>query len=98
MVPIFHLILRVHGYMDNHIKIKNVILRDVNLGPLPAGYEGLEFLQRRQENGENYMSLMGTKAQINSYLQDKPIISDRLRTLKNVPHARIINTKLVEIY
>ncbi len=60
--------------------------------------EGLEYLERKEQNGEFHMSLTGTQPQINRYLQDAPILSERLRTLKNVPHYREINTKLVEIY
>jgi len=59
--------------------------------------EGLEITHRKRENNEDYASLMGTKQQINHYLQDKPILSERLRTLKNVPKYRIINTTLERI-
>lgn len=59
--------------------------------------EGLEMTFRRNENNENYASLMGTKAQINTYLQDKPIISERLRTLNSVPKWREINGHMVRI-
>jgi hypothetical protein len=55
--------------------------------------EGLDIIHRRSDNNEDYASLTGTKQQINTYLQDKPIISERLRTLNNVPKYRIINTK-----
>ena len=54
---------------------------------------GLEAVHRISDNNEDYCSLMGTKPQINRYLQDAPIISERLRTLKNVPKWRIINSK-----
>ena len=74
---------------------KDVILKEFKIThDLP---QGLEMTYRRNENNENYASLMGTKAQINEYLQDKPIISDRLRTLNNVPKWRIINSKKVRI-
>ncbi len=80
--------------MDN-IKIKNVVLNKRH----PYREEGLEYLERFNEpNGEIHMSLTGTKQQINRYLQDAPILSERLRTLKNVPHYRIINSYKVEIY
>ena len=78
------------------IKVKNVIFRDFKIKPV--GIEGLEIANRRKENNENYASLVGTKAQINQYLQDKPILSDRLRTLNSVPKYRIINTKVERIY
>jgi hypothetical protein len=60
--------------------------------------EGLEITHRREANGENYMSLMGTRQQINRYLQDKPILSERSRTLNNVPKYRIINSVKERIY
>ena len=54
---------------------------------------GLEATHRLSDNNEDYCSLMGTKPQINRYLQNADIISERLRTLNNVPKYRIINTK-----
>jgi len=74
---------------------KNVIFKDFKIRHdlVP----GLEIKNRRNENNENYMSLMGTKEQINTYLQDKPILSDRLRTLNDIPHYRIINTRKIRI-
>lgn len=78
------------------IKLKNVILKDFNLTrDLP---EGLEITHRIVDNNEVHMSLVGTKPQINTYLQDKPVLSDRLRTLKAVPMYRIINTEKKRIY
>jgi len=81
--------------LDN-LKIKNVILKDYKITHDLS--EGLEIAHRREENGENYMSLVGTKQQINSYLQDKPVLSDRLRTLNSVPKYRIINSHKTRIY
>ena len=76
--------------------IKNVILKDFKIRHgLP---QGLEITNRRRENNENHMSLMGTKQQINQYLQDVPILSERLRTLNNLPKYRIINSVKQEIY
>lgn len=75
--------------------VKNVIFSDYKIRHDLV--EGLEIKNRRNENNENYMSLMGTKEQINIYLQDKPILSDRLRTLKDIPHYRIINTHKIRI-
>ena len=84
--------------MDNP-KIKNIIMKEnLRTQNLPAGLEGLDIYHRPNENGESYMSITGPKQLINNYLQDKPILSDRLRTLKNIPHFRIIETKRVEIY
>ena len=77
------------------LRIKNVILKDYNIRPV--GIEGLEITNRRIGNN-NYCSLVGTKQQINTYLQDKPILSDRLRTLNSVPKFREINTVREEIY
>ena len=74
---------------------KNVIFKDFKIRHDLV--EGLEIKNRREENNENYMSLMGTKEQINTYLQDKPILSDRLRTLNDIPHYRIINTRKIRI-
>ena len=70
--------------------IKNVILNDYKIRHDLV--EGLEIINRNVE-GQNYMSLTGTKQQINQYLQDKPIVSERLRTLNNLPKFRIINTR-----
>jgi len=53
---------------------------------------GLEATHRISDNDEDYCSLMGTKPQINRYLQNADIVSERLRTLNNVPKYRIINS------
>jgi hypothetical protein len=79
------------------IKLKNVILKEYNVTNKGL-QEGLEITHRRNENNECYMSLVGTSAQINHYLQDKHVLSDRLRTLETVPKYRIINTIKKEIY
>ncbi len=70
---------------------KNVILRNLNLN-LPLE-KGLEIAHRKEENGEDYVSILGSKGQINRYLQNADILSERCRTLKSVPKYRIINTK-----
>lgn len=74
---------------------KNAILR--NYFPRIPLEEGLEILHRKETNNEDYVSVMGTKPQINKYLQQADIISERSRTLKNVPKYRIINTKKIRI-
>jgi len=79
------------------IKLKNVILKEYNVTSKGL-QEGLEITHRREENNECYMSLVGTKGQINTYLQDKPVLSDRLRTLKSIPQYRVINTIVKRIY
>jgi hypothetical protein len=78
------------------VKLKNVILKEYNITSDLS--EGLEITHRRKENNECYMSLVGTKQQINTYLQDKPVLSDRLRTLNSVPKYRIIGTQKERIY
>ena len=71
---------------------KDIVLRDwYNRKRIQE--TGLEATHRISDNNEDYCSLMGTKPQINRYLQDAPIVSERLRTLKNVPKWRIINSK-----
>jgi hypothetical protein len=76
------------------VNIKNVTIKS----PYKYTEPGLEMLETKQDNNEINVSLTGSKAQINRYLQDAPILSERLRTLKNIPHYRIINTKRIEIY
>ena len=75
---------------------KNVILRGHDIHSIPLE-RGLEKKNRFEQNNENYVSLMGTKAQINRYLQDAPIVSERLRTLNDLPKMRVINTTKVSI-
>jgi hypothetical protein len=76
---------------------KSVILRDWNPELYCPKSEGLEITHRRESNSEDYATLYGTKQQINQYLQDAPILSERLRTLNNLPKYRIINTTKVRI-
>jgi len=83
------------------IKIKNVIFRnydDVCDMSKPRPEQGLEIANHRSDNNEGYASITGTKQQINHYLQDYDLVSDRLRTLNNIPKYRIINTTKVRIY
>jgi hypothetical protein len=75
---------------------KNVILRGHDIHSIPLS-EGLEKKNRLVDNNENFVSLMGTKQQINTYLQDAPIISERLRTLNDLPKMRVINGIKVNI-
>jgi hypothetical protein len=75
---------------------KSVILKDWSLNP-PCS-EGLDITHRRNQNNEDYATLAGTKQQINEYLQDAPILSDRLRTLNSLPKYRIIGTKKERIW
>jgi hypothetical protein len=78
------------------LKIKNVVMKDCNIRPV--GIADIDVVNRKSENNENHMSITGTKQQINKYLQDKPVLSERLRTLNNVPKYRIINSVKVRIY
>jgi hypothetical protein len=75
---------------------KNIILRGHDIHSIPLS-EGLEKKNRLVDNNENHVSLMGTKAQINRYLQDAPIVSERLRTLNDLPKMRVIGTQKVII-
>lgn len=76
---------------------KNVILRGHNtIHSIPLE-KGLEKKNRLVDNNENNVSLLGTKAQINRYLQDAPIVSERLRTLNDLPKMRVIGTQKVMI-
>jgi hypothetical protein len=73
---------------------KNVILRGHDIHSIPLS-PGLEKKNRFEANNENYATLIGTKQQINTYLQDAPILSERLRTLNDLPRMRVINTTKV---
>ncbi len=75
---------------------KNVVIRgqDIHMIPLTPG---LDKKNRFVDNNENQVTLIGTKAQINSYLQDAPVVSERLRTLNDLPRMRVINTTKVHI-
>jgi len=81
---------------------KSVILKNINIQNrndilgIPIK-EGLDITHRQMPNNEVYSTLQGTKEQINHYLQSAPLLSDRLRTLNNLPKYRIINTKKVRV-
>ena len=75
---------------------KNVILRGHDIRSIPLE-KGLEKKTRFMDNNESYVTLIGNKQQINRYLQDAPIVSERLRTLNDLPKMRIINTTKVNI-
>jgi len=78
------------------LRIRNVILDGIDL--YDDLTEGLDIINRAKENNENHMTLTGTNTQIDKFLQDKPIISERLRTLNNLPKYRIIGTEKKRIY
>lgn len=75
---------------------KNVVMRGHDFRSIPLS-KGLEKLNRLVDNNENNISITGTKAQINDYLQHAPIVSERLRTLNSLPKMRIIGTQKVNI-
>jgi hypothetical protein len=77
--------------MTDTLYIKNVIFKNYDIDFLRI--KGLDKINRLSDNNENYATLTGTKEQINQYLQDKPILSERLRTLNNLPKFRLIGTK-----
>ena len=78
------------------LRIRNVVLDGINIYDDLS--KGLEIINRAKENNENHMTLTGTNKQIDKFLQDKPIISERLRTLNNLPKYRIIGTTKQRIY
>ena len=81
--------------MTDTLFLKNVVLKDFNIRAKPS--QGMDIIHRKKENNENYATLTGTKQQINHYLQESQVISERLRTLNNLPKFRIINTTKVRI-
>ena len=88
--------------MTDTLYSKNAILKNINIQnrndilkiPTP---KGLDITHRQMPNNEDYATLQGTKQQINTYLQDAPELSSRLRTLNNLPKYRIINSVKVRI-
>lgn len=81
---------------------KSAILKNINIQnrndilgiPTPAG---LDITHRQMPNNEDYITMQGTKQQINDYLQEAPELSSRLRTLNNLPKFRIFNDVKVRI-
>lgn len=88
--------------MTDTLYCKNAILRNINIQnrndilgiPTP---KGLDITHRQMENNEDYITMQGTKQQINSYLQNAPELSSRLRTLNSLPKFRIFNDVKVRI-
>jgi hypothetical protein len=83
---------------SSNLKVKNVIFKNYKI--THDLVPGLEKTNRRGPNNENLVSLVGTRAQINSYLQKNAneIASERLRTLNSIPKMRQIGTTKVRIY
>ena len=78
------------------MKIKNVQLGDFNLSNV-RGFKpnpNIEIKWQQSDNNTTYASFIGnTKSDINNQLaQLNNIISDRVRTLREVPKYRIIKT------
>jgi hypothetical protein len=84
--------------MTDTLFLKNVIMRQDILGKIKP-QKDMDVIHRKEQNGESYVSLTGTKQQINRYLQDSAnsILSERLRTLNNLPKFRQISTTRVRI-
>ena len=88
--------------MTDTLFCKNAILDKINIQnrqdilsiPTPVG---LDITHRQMPNNEDYCTLQGTKQQINSYLQEAPVLSDRLRTLNSLPKFRIFNDVKVRV-
>ena len=84
--------------MTDTLYLKNVILKQHDILRV-RNLPGMDAIHRKQENNENYVTLTGTKQQINKYLQEcgNNILSERLRTLNNLPKYRLIGTTKVMI-
>lgn len=88
------------------MKIKNVLLKDFNVKkdvrPFTPYKEGVEIKWQQSENkNETYASIVANnKKEINNQLSllSNKIISERCRTLKELPKYRIINTTKKRIY
>jgi hypothetical protein len=78
--------------------LKNVILKTHDIDKVRP-LKGMDIIHRKEQNNENYMTLTGTKQQINHYLQDcaNNLLSERLRTLNNLPKFRLITTTRLRI-
>ena len=84
--------------MSDTLFLKNVIMKENILGRIKPP-KGMDVIHRKEENNESYLTLTGTKPQINEYLQESAnsILSERLRTLNNLPKYRLISTTKVRI-
>lgn len=82
---------------------KSVILKDYDFRTdlhnvrLPLGADANHQVIDRKNKEEYYTIVHNDKGEINNMLSQLPILSDRCRTLKNIPKARIIGTRAEKI-
>jgi len=86
------------------LKIKNVQLKDFSLSNVKAfnpelnidikWYQDLD----SKKNNETYASIIGNKQDINNQLSKLPILSDRVRTLNNIPKSHTVGNVKKVIY
>ena len=80
---------------------KSVVLRDFNIHNDLHKIElspGLEVAYKQLDNNECYGTFIdSSKNTINDKLAELNIASDRVRTLKDIPKMRIINSKVERI-
>jgi len=59
----------------------------------------IEVQWQKLDNSQTYATLISHKKSIlNLQAKDMPILSERARTLKNLPKMRIVNTKVERIW
>ncbi len=86
------------------MKIKNVLLKDFNVNRDVAPFQpnkDIEIKWQQTDNNQTYASIIGNnKQEINKQLStlNNKIVSERCRTLNNLPKWRIINTTKRRIY
>ena len=78
------------------VRLKNFdFYKDVPKLRLPVG---MEAQHKKLDNNEAFATYIhNSKEEINNKLAELPILSDRVRTLNQVPKCRIINTKVERI-
>lgn len=80
---------------------KSVVLRNFNIQndlPNVKLSKGLEVAYKQLDNNECYATFIDySKRTINNKLAELNITSDRVRTLKDIPKMRIINSKMEKI-
>jgi len=88
--------------MEIKMKIKNLILKNWDIHKdvrnfVPKADMGIKWQQ--SENMECFVSLTARRKSIlEQHASQLPILSDRCRTLKNIPKSRKINTFREYIY
>jgi len=84
------------------MKIKNLVLKNWDIQKdvrkfSPKADMGIRWLQ--SENNECFVSLTARRKSIlEQHASELPILSERCRTLKNLPKSRTINTTVERIY